>query len=59
MVPFMVFTPAGVPAFIDGYFWHGYPEQYVEPRTNSADRTAKVKFNRPSNGWLGIVTASG
>lgn len=30
----MLFTRAKVAVFIDGCFWHGCPEHYVEPATN-------------------------
>ncbi|MEJ6543542.1 very short patch repair endonuclease [Brachybacterium paraconglomeratum] len=30
----IVFTRARVAVFIDGCFWHGCPEHYVEPRRN-------------------------
>ena len=42
----MVFRPAKVAVFIDGCFWHGCPEHYVEPRRNSDYWSAKVARNK-------------
>lgn len=42
----LVFRPARVAVFIDGCFWHGCPEHYAEPRTNTDYWTAKVTRNR-------------
>lgn len=42
----MVFRPAKVAVFIDGCFWHGCPEHYVQPRTNADYWSAKIDGNR-------------
>lgn len=42
----MVFGPAKVAVFIDGCFWHGCPEHYVEPRTNADYWSAKIARNK-------------
>ncbi|MGW1979284.1 very short patch repair endonuclease [Streptomyces sp. NPDC001889] len=41
----MVFRPAKVAVFIDGCYWHGCPEHYVAPRTNSGYWSGKVAGN--------------
>ncbi|MFE2639975.1 very short patch repair endonuclease [Streptomyces scopuliridis] len=41
----MVFRPAKVAVFIDGCYWHGCPEHYVPPRTNSGYWSEKVARN--------------
>ncbi|MEU5108900.1 very short patch repair endonuclease [Streptomyces sp. NPDC021354] len=41
----MVFRPAKVAVFIDGCYWHGCPEHYVAPRTNSGYWSSKVTTN--------------
>lgn len=41
----MVFRPAKVAVFIDGCYWHGCPEHYVPPRTNSGYWSQKVLRN--------------
>ena len=41
----LVFRPAKVAVFIDGCFWHGCPEHYSEPRTNTDYWAAKVVRN--------------
>ncbi|MFF9000154.1 very short patch repair endonuclease [Streptomyces achromogenes] len=58
----MVFGPAKVAVFIDGCYWHGCPEHYVPPKTNSGYWSEKVLRNmerdRDTNqrlvnaGWL-------
>ncbi|WP_437029504.1 very short patch repair endonuclease [Streptomyces sp. enrichment culture] len=58
----MVFRPAKVAVFIDGCYWHGCPEHYVPPKTNSgywSDKvTRNVKRDRETDqilketGWL-------
>lgn len=42
----MVFRPAKVAVFIDGCFWHGCPEHYIQPRTNTDYWSAKIKRNK-------------
>ncbi|MFE9935765.1 very short patch repair endonuclease [Streptomyces hirsutus] len=41
----MVFRPAKVAVFIDGCYWHGCPEHYVPPKTNSGYWSEKVIRN--------------
>lgn len=41
----MVFRPAKVAVFIDGCYWHGCPEHYVPPKTNSGYWSEKVARN--------------
>ncbi|MGW5044600.1 very short patch repair endonuclease [Streptomyces griseoluteus] len=41
----MVFRPVKVAVFIDGCYWHGCPEHYVAPRTNSGYWSEKVLTN--------------
>ena len=41
----LVFRPAKVAVFIDGCFWHGCPDHYAEPRTNTDYWSAKVARN--------------
>ncbi|MEU4653782.1 very short patch repair endonuclease [Streptomyces sp. NPDC023723] len=41
----MVFRSARVAVFIDGCYWHGCPEHYVSPKTNSGYWSEKVVRN--------------
>lgn len=41
----MVFRSAKVAVFIDGCYWHGCPEHYVPPKTNSGYWSEKVLRN--------------
>jgi DNA mismatch endonuclease (patch repair protein) len=41
----IVFRPVKVAVFIDGCYWHGCPEHYVAPRTNSGYWSEKVLRN--------------
>ncbi|MDX3401062.1 MULTISPECIES: very short patch repair endonuclease [Streptomyces] len=41
----MVFRSAQVAVFIDGCYWHGCPEHYVPPKTNSGYWSEKVVRN--------------
>ncbi|WP_405986044.1 very short patch repair endonuclease [Streptomyces sp. NBC_00872] len=41
----LVFRPALVAVFVDGCYWHGCPEHYVSPKTNSAYWSEKVLRN--------------
>lgn len=41
----MVFRPSKVAVFIDGCYWHGCPEHYVPPKTNSGYWSDKVARN--------------
>ncbi|MER7935028.1 MULTISPECIES: very short patch repair endonuclease [unclassified Streptomyces] len=41
----MVFRPAKVAVFIDGCYWHGCPQHYVSPKTNSGYWSEKITRN--------------
>ncbi|MFJ7771462.1 very short patch repair endonuclease [Streptomyces sp. NPDC097107] len=41
----MVFRSAKVAVFVDGCYWHGCPEHYVPPKTNSGYWSEKVVRN--------------
>ncbi|MEV0451418.1 very short patch repair endonuclease [Streptomyces sp. NPDC050600] len=41
----IVFRPVKVAVFIDGCYWHGCPEHYVAPKTNSGYWSEKVLRN--------------
>ncbi|MFF0017095.1 very short patch repair endonuclease [Streptomyces sp. NPDC005374] len=41
----LVFRPVKVAVFIDGCYWHGCPEHYVPPKTNSGYWSDKVVRN--------------
>ncbi|MFJ2741642.1 very short patch repair endonuclease [Streptomyces sp. NPDC087440] len=41
----LVFRPARVAVFIDGCYWHGCPEHYVPPKSNSVYWSDKVARN--------------
>jgi DNA mismatch endonuclease, patch repair protein len=42
----MVFVSARVAVFVDGCFWHGCPEHYGEPQTNTSYWGPKIARNR-------------
>ena len=42
----LVFRRAKVAVFIDGCFWHGCPEHFKQPSTNSAYWREKIEGNR-------------
>ena len=42
----ITFTGAKVVVFIDGCFWHGCPDHYVEPRTHTGYWAPKIAANR-------------
>lgn len=42
----IVFTRARVAVFIDGCFWHGCPDHYVEPKSNRDYWLPKIARNR-------------
>ncbi|MFJ4877902.1 very short patch repair endonuclease [Streptomyces sp. NPDC088745] len=42
----LVFRPVRVAVFIDGCYWHGCPEHYVPPKSNSGYWSGKVARNR-------------
>ncbi|MCS0634641.1 very short patch repair endonuclease [Streptomyces sp. LP05-1] len=41
----IVFRPTKVAVFVDGCYWHGCPEHYIAPRTNSGYWSEKVAGN--------------
>lgn len=41
----IVHRPTKVAVFMDGCFWHGCPDHFVEPRTNSAFWVPKIEAN--------------
>ncbi|MFF5917753.1 very short patch repair endonuclease [Streptomyces flavochromogenes] len=41
----IIFRPVKVAVFIDGCYWHGCPEHYVAPRTNTGYWSDKVARN--------------
>ncbi|MFE0673638.1 very short patch repair endonuclease [Streptomyces sp. NPDC058867] len=41
----LVFRPTKVAVFIDGCYWHGCPDHYVSPKTNSGYWSDKVARN--------------
>ncbi|MFF3496661.1 very short patch repair endonuclease [Streptomyces sp. NPDC002795] len=41
----LVFRPTKIAVFIDGCYWHGCPEHYVPPKTNSGYWSDKVARN--------------
>ncbi|MEA5456428.1 very short patch repair endonuclease [Sinomonas sp. JGH33] len=58
----LVFTRARIAVFIDGCYWHGCPEHYIEPKRNVDYWRPKIARNRErdeqttaalaSRGWL-------
>jgi DNA mismatch endonuclease (patch repair protein) len=42
----IVFAGARVAVFVDGCFWHGCPEHYVQPKANAAWWREKIAANR-------------
>jgi len=42
----IVFTRQRVAVFIDGCFWHGCPEHYISPKSNSEFWREKVRRNQ-------------
>lgn len=42
----LVFRPTQVAVFIDGCYWHGCPEHYKTPKTNSDYWKVKIARNR-------------
>ena len=41
----LVFRPTRVAVFIDGCYWHGCPQHYKEPKTNTDYWRAKITAN--------------
>ena len=60
----LVFRRARVAVFVDGCFWHGCPEHYKRPRTNSNYWSEKIETNATRDrdtderlveqGWLSL-----
>lgn len=46
----VIFPARKVAIFIDGCFWHGCPDHYREPRTNSAYWSSKISRNQHRDG---------
>jgi DNA mismatch endonuclease (patch repair protein) len=44
--PDILFTRTRVAVFIDGCFWHGCPQHWKVPKSNSAYWSAKIEQNR-------------
>jgi DNA mismatch endonuclease (patch repair protein) len=42
----IAFTRAKVAVFIDGCFWHGCPDHWTTPRTNSQFWSEKIRVNK-------------
>ncbi len=42
----IVFGPTKVAVFIDGCYWHGCPDHYTLPKTNSGYWSPKIEGNR-------------
>lgn len=42
----LTFTKVGLYVFVDGCFWHGCPEHFVQPRTRPAFWLEKILGNR-------------
>lgn len=42
----ILFPRAGLYVFIDGCFWHGCPQHFVMPKTNTDFWAAKIEGNR-------------
>lgn len=60
----IVFPRAKIAVFINGCFWHGCPQHFVQPKTNSdywlpkinrnIERDAETSLRLRSEGWLVI-----
>jgi DNA mismatch endonuclease (patch repair protein) len=42
----LIFASARVAVYVDGCFWHGCPEHYMEPLSNSEYWVPKIEGNR-------------
>jgi DNA mismatch endonuclease (patch repair protein) len=42
----VVFSSARVAVYVDGCFWHGCPDHYMQPRSNSSYWLPKIEGNR-------------
>ncbi|WP_166969172.1 very short patch repair endonuclease [Brevibacterium atlanticum] len=60
----VVFSRAKIAVFVDGCFWHGCPEHFIMPKTNTNYWSSKISSNRDRDervdgvlgdeGWLVI-----
>ena len=50
--PDLAFLGAKVAVFVDGCFWHGCPEHYQAPRSNSAFWKNKLAANRARDAFV-------
>jgi DNA mismatch endonuclease (patch repair protein) len=41
----LVFTKAKIAVFVDGCFWHGCPEHFIMPKTNTDYWSTKIGRN--------------
>ena len=41
----LVFTKAKIAVFVDGCFWHGCPEHFIMPKTNTDYWSTKISRN--------------
>jgi len=41
----LVFRPVEIAVFVDGCYWHGCPEHFVQPKTNSEFWKEKIGRN--------------
>lgn len=41
----IVFTKAKIAVFVDGCFWHGCPEHFIMPKTNTDYWSTKISRN--------------
>lgn len=56
----LVFAGRRVAVFIDGCYWHGCPEHYTAPRTNSSYWAPKIERNRARDAIVDAeLTAAG
>ena len=56
----LVFRPTRVAVFVDGCYWHGCPEHYVEPKTNAEYWREKIGANgRRDRQTDDLLTAAG
>ncbi|MCE9635630.1 MAG: very short patch repair endonuclease [Planctomycetes bacterium] len=58
--PDIVLVKARVAVFVDGCFWHGCPEHFVQPKTNSTFWLEKVQTNQERDRRVdGVLRAAG
>lgn len=48
----LVFAGPRLAVFLDGCYWHGCPEHYAQPRTNSTYWLGKIERNRARDGQV-------